>query len=645
MLEIAAVDFAAKSARQAAETRSKPASNGVESPLTAASLRAAVGSWPLKPSQRLPLNTAINHAEGLLSARREFLAGAPAWSCAGLNRVLWQGGAQVPGLSRDAFRNMVSCLRRILMLLGAHADSGHGRNKLSPEWDALYKALPTNEYRNGLIRFFRFLTLAGITPATITSNIMGDFDTWCRTEILLADPTGITRRTAANWEFARKTISGWPDVQLHRPGMREKYALPFSDAPASFNADVERFLGRARVDRAQNGRAGNPYTGLKERMAAARSATPAERKGRGRSLRARTERTLDTRRWQIQVAMTALAESGMPIKEITALGMLAFPIKNAIAILDWHSARHEKRLIERGAEINDESLRSAQLKGIGELLLQIGRYEAKLNDEDEAELAEWVSIVTPNAQSEMSEKNRNRLKALFEDRTYSWLLNLPDTLIQKAGKVEDNPLHAARLAMHAAAMEILLILPLRRMNLLQLRLDTNLRRLDGKRLVEEIYIPAGQVKNRVAIHWPVDPRSARLLETYIRRYRPLLAKEGNMFLFPGIGDSHRHEAEFSDRFSKRVALAIGAEFNCHLARHFSVVRYLRSNPGAYEIASLILGHKNPETTRRFYCGLETDAAARHVNKVLLEDRRATKILPIGPYYRPHRTRRRKAGDQ
>jgi integrase len=185
-------------------------------------------------------------------------------------------------------------------------------------------------------------------------------------------------------------------------------------------------------------------------------------------------------------------------------------------------------------------------------------------------------------------------------------------------------------------------LPLRRGNLLQLKLDANLRRPGPNAFINinEVFIPAHMVKNRTTIRWPVELGSARVLETYIRKYRPLLAKEGNDFLFPGIGDSHRDAAEFSDQLSKRVASEIGAAFNCHLVRHFAVVRYLRQNPGAYEIAASILGHKSPQTTQKFYCGLELDAAARHANALLFEERRVAKPIAVRAYHQRHRVRRK-----
>ncbi len=265
--------------------------------MTAASIRETIETWTdLKPSQRSPLLTAVNHAADLLVANRHLLGDFAPWSCAGLNRVLWRSGEPVLGLTRDVFRNMVTALRKVLFRLGTHADSGYGRNKLSPAWEALHQALPTDEYRKGLLRFFRYLTLEGITPETINPESINQFDTWCRTAILCADPTELSRRSAGNWEFARKTVPGWPQVELRRQGQRDQYALPFDIYPASLNADVERFLRNPAPVSDAPVKAGNPYTSLalaKKQAVADDAAVEAAagRKTPRSGRRARTKRT------------------------------------------------------------------------------------------------------------------------------------------------------------------------------------------------------------------------------------------------------------------------------------------------------------------------------------------------------------------
>lgn len=325
---------------------------------------------------------------------------------------------------------------------------------------------------------------------------------------------------------------------------------------------------------------------------------------------------------------------------------------NAISILDFHRDRLRRKRIERGQDDDERSLRSSGLKGFGELLRQIAKFEAGYSETDLDELKDFIAMVTPDDEFGMSQKNRTRLTALLEQPTYAMLLALPQHLMNGATKLLDEAtmtgraatsLEAARLAMYATALEILLFLPLRRKNLLTLSLDINLRRPNPRGLIVEIFVPAQSVKNKKAIYWPVEPASARLIDLYIKKFRPLLAADTNQYLFPGIGESHRNEAEFGDRLSKLVASKIRAEFNCHLVRHFAAVRYLRQHPGHYEVVANILGHRSTTTTQKFYCGLEIDAAARHANGLLTTERRRNKTIAIGAYHRgagaAHRSKR------
>ena len=376
----------------------------------------------------------MNHVEHIIADGRALLVGYDAWSCAGLNRVLWARPAGAYGLSSKAFRDMLSGLRTILIRLGVHAESGHGRNELSPVWAALYQALPTDERRKGLIRFFRFLTLSGATPETITPETINQFDLWCRTDILHEDPCGLSRRSAGNWEFARQNVPGWPQIVLSRAGMRDHYALPFDSFPPSFAASVENFLGRLAAGPGDRFKAGNPFRPLADRAKAGaltpKGLAPATKAGGTTSsprgfARALAPRTIETRRWQIRVAATALVESGLLAEAITGLADLVTPIERPVAILHFHRERLRRALEDKGEDVEDEDLRSSSLKGIGEMLRQVAKFEAQLAPDELEELQAFNAMVSPAPQITMSEKNRTRLQALLDERVTLKLLHLP----------------------------------------------------------------------------------------------------------------------------------------------------------------------------------------------------------------------------
>jgi integrase len=118
--------------------------------------------------------------------------------------------------------------------------------------------------------------------------------------------------------------------------------------------------------------------------------------------------------------------------------------------------------------------------------------------------------------------------------------------------------------------------------------------------------------------FPIPPESAELLDFYIKHCLPLLNKHGETWLFPGAKPcSHKSRDQFSRQFSKTIRRLTGLEMNMHLMRHLGAKLYLDQNPGAYEVMRRVLGHKRMSTTVNNYTGLETDAAIRHFDAVIL----------------------------
>jgi hypothetical protein len=162
-----------------------------------------------------------------------------------------------------------------------------------------------------------------------------------------------------------------------------------------------------------------------------------------------------------------------------------------------------------------------------------------------ATLSTWLERVKPAVPSGLTEKNTRRLRALMQPRARAMLLK---------------PEEAARLAMYAVAMEVLLICPMRRKNLAELRLDQHLYRPDPRRKrLTHLLIDAADVKNSNAIQWPIPPESARLMDAFVSRHRPNLVEPGNPYLF-GTGDKLRSAQHLGEWLAAAVTEAIGVGF-------------------------------------------------------------------------------------
>ena len=244
-------------------------------------------------------------------------------------------------------------------------------------------------------------------------------------------------------------------------------------------------------------------------------------------------------------------------------------------------------------------------------------------------------------QNGLTEKNMRRLRALMQPQARGMLLNFPEDLMRRAGDPALSPPAAARLAMYAVAMEILLVCPMRRKNLAELRIDQHLYRPDPRlKTLTHLLISADEVKNDTSIQWALPKESAQLIEDFLTHHRPHLVEPGNPYLF-GTGSKLRSAQHLGEWLAGEVTARVGVEFNVHLARHFAAWNFLRMNPGQYEVIRQVLGHSSIDTTMKYYLGLEADSAAKHFDGAILGDRHALKSTArqaYGKYRSPSKPR-------
>ncbi len=69
---------------------------------------------------------------------------------------------------------------------------------------------------------------------------------------------------------------------------------------------------------------------------------------------------------------------------------------------------------------------------------------------------------------------------------------------------------------------------------------------------------------------------------------------------------------------------LGVRVSPHQFRHLTGYLYLKQRPGDYETVRVLLGHKTLQTTLQFYAGMETAAAAKRFDEVVLAPTRSRK---------------------
>ena len=113
-------------------------------------------------------------------------------------------------------------------------------------------------------------------------------------------------------------------------------------------------------------------------------------------------------------------------------------------------------------------------------------------------------------------------------------------------------------------------------------------------------------------------RVSEMLERYLSVFRPRLCRVDNPWLFPGEGIAHKTKGTLSGQIIERVIKALGIRVTPHQFRHLAAAFILERDPANYEFVRRVLGHKNLETTIRFYVGLETVDAVRKYSAMALE---------------------------
>ena len=415
---------------------------------------------------------------------------------------------------------------------------------------------------------------------------------------------------------------------LSAPRRRAPYTLPLAAYPQSLQDEVARFAERLGGGHGHGGRSGGRFL-----LAAADAAAAGPR-------RALRPRTIAARLFVIRQMLGILVLHGHRPEEITSLRYVFDPLERAGTILDWLHRRQQK-------DDRDEEVLGGQLAQVAETMHQIGRYWLKLDEATCGQLAAWAADAQAPRRAGLTPKNRERLRRLIQPRPYALLLHLPQELMRRARALAAGgaPRAAARLALLAAGLEILLVFPMRLENLAGLRTDRHLQRLGARgRRVTHVVLRAAETKNRKPIEWPLPAESAALLEEYLRRFRPTIATPENPYLFPGRDRrGGRSPGAVASGLVATIAAEVGVAVNVHLLRHFAAWLYLRRHPGRYGDVRDVLGHKSVSTTEAFYVAFDEVAAAERFDATVLAERRATRAAALAGWRASAGTRRVRRG--
>ena len=471
------------------------------------------------------------------------------------------------------------------------------RSAFTPEWQLARDACPTKWIQMKLAAFSRSCSHRGIAPMAVTTSTLETFiDEVDRTSLDLS-PVKLRRVISWNWNKCVDEVATWPRLKLDMVPARVPWTLPWSAFTPEFRRDVDKCLARlAGMDLPEEDELDEDKDELDE-------------DGPDKPLR---PGTLKWRRFQLRMAASALVATGVAVTEIKNIADVVKPGPYRQVIKNL-KARYGGK--------------TAHLYGLATALKTIAKYHCKVT---EAELKVLSRICKRNLvrQRGMTLKNRNRLRPFTDPATRDELLLLPQKVMREASKKAKPDRKAALAAQMAVALEIECMAPLRAANLAMLEIGRHLVFVgNGRDEHAVITLPEEEVKNEIALEYPLSSESTRLIKRYIDKFLPLLGQPGGTHLFPSPRGGAKKPNTLSLQVAAVVQKATGHRIHLHLLRHFAAMVYLQKHPGAYAAVQRLLGHATASAAINAYVGLETAAAARRYDEIVLGHRRAAEAAP------------------
>jgi integrase len=466
-----------------------------------------------------------------------------------------------------------------------------GKPVLSPAWVDLFARLSGRRAHIGLSRLARHASGRGLMPQEINNQVIADLIAAVREQSLHPRPTVLHRQVALIWNEAASD----PALGLRRvtvPSYRVRKRIDWAHLPKSFRQDRDDHLA---------------WCGVCDSFAA------------DARMRALSPRSVRLRRDQIHAAVSALAQAGVKPSAIRSIADLVTP-------------DHLKRILRRRLDSIGGAENTFNL-GLGYALLQIAHEWVKVDAQVFVELKRLVGKM-PEPVMGLTDKNKRALRQFDDPAVLRRLYSLPERLwIEAWGEKKPNFRTLAK-AQAALAIGILCYMPLRLQNLAALAFDIHLFMHEGARAISTLELPAHEVKNGTEHAFDIPLHIAKMLIAYRDRFAPQIIGHRPKQLFVNVDGAPKNQAAVAGLIMNYLRRRAGIVLTPHQFRHLSAKVILDADPGGFETAKQVLGHKSIKTTVGAYAGIDSRRAARR-HQYLVEQALAAE-MPARRSNRRHR---------
>ncbi|EKV28883.1 hypothetical protein C882_0646 [Caenispirillum salinarum AK4] len=501
------------------------------------------------------------------------------------------------GVSKRRFQNILSSLRR-----GLEAVRGvHDVTRLRPEtdlpqpWLSLYAEIPTEKaWVKGMLNsFIRWCADNNVAPRQVTKDTFDQWSDWRRvqTVTLARDPDRAVRRAMDAWNHAARTL-GWPVRVVQRETRRTPVTRPLTFFTEAFQHSVQAFIVRnSAPDQTAAGSHLNRWLDDDDTDERFPPLAP---------------RTMRTRRDIILLAATAVIDAGMVSRhDLLSVDQVATP--------EAAAATFEAALTRSGNAPTEYALT------IVKALRNVAARQGLMTDR---EARRWATlkrrlVKIGGLDNLMTPKNRQRLAPFLDDRVVRRLAQLPSALVEHAeaerrrhGRITRTV--ACRVQV-AAAVALLLTLPVRRSNLATIEIDRHIDWPVGRRNCEGfLHFDCEEVKTKRGVAAAIPADWMTILRLYRRDYWPVLCDTpGNPYLFPAAtGLRPKDPNDLSRLVTVTIARETGLSVNLHLFRHICAALIVRSGGNAEDVTALLGQVRDSRALLRYVEFQSATAAAK-----------------------------------
>jgi hypothetical protein len=470
------------------------------------------------------------------------------------------------GANPKTLANHKSNARAALLWFAAEQDVPSRGMPLTPAWEQLRGRLPDRRARSVLSSLMRYCSTRGIVPAAVDEAVIDTYMGYRAETTALACAAAARRSIARAWNRCIDLVEGLPVCRLVEPPIKALEGPALEDFPEGFRADLEAYL--------------TELTGFR-------------RSAKGKRIRPCKPKTIKRCRAELAAAARTAVRLGIPIASLDSLGALLHPdVAEQIIDAYWKDNGEEPRIytIE-----------------LGQKFLSIARETGCVDEAGLERLDEMRASLDVYRRDGLTAKNLAVVRQVLSGNVWTEVINLPRLLMAQARSAREHaPVKAAVTAQMAVGIAFLTFAPVRLSNLTHIRLEENLIRPGGLDTPYMLVFPRYDVKNRLDLEYPFDAELTALIDEYIHEFRATLLRGSNeLWLFPGETGGCKDAKTFSGQITERIDKATGMRITVHQFRHAAAAIYLKHYPGDYETPRRILGHRNIQTTIKFYCGLET----------------------------------------